>query len=380
MLRAVKLAVLGAGAMGAAAARLLARHDDLDLRVIDVDGDRAEAVASTIGRAQAHRLEPGDTAAALRDVQAVASCVPYRLNLEVMEAALEAGCHYADLGGLYHMTLRQLELDTRFREAGLAAIVGMGCCPGLSNVLARLGADRLDAVESIDLVDGAIEEDGGFGVPYSADTIIDEFTAPAMVFEDGELREVPAGSGAVTWRFPHPLGEMEAVYTLHSEIATLPTTIEGVRDVRWRLALPPAIVDGFRLLVDLGLTGEETVETSGGPVIPRDLLRALLARMPTPDGPPRDLEVLVVRVSGTMSGRPATFVAEARYDPQPEGISAGAFGTAAPIAVASRWLAEGRVQPGVHPPENALPAEEFAGALAGEGVAFTLRLEEELRA
>jgi lysine 6-dehydrogenase len=238
----------------------------------------------------------------------------------------------------------------------------------------------LDAVESIDLVDGAVEEDGGFGVPYSADTIIDEFTAPAMVFEDGELREVPAGSGAVTWRFPEPLGEMEAVYTLHSEIATLPTTIDGVRDVRWRLALPPAIADGFRLLVDLGLTGEEPVDTPHGRVVPRDLLRALLARMPPPDGPPRDVEVLVVRVSGVRSGRPATFVAEARYDPQPEGISAGAFGTAAPIAVASRWLAQGRVPGGVHPPESALPAEEFAGALAQEGVAFTLRMEEELRA
>jgi lysine 6-dehydrogenase len=380
MLGAVKVAVLGAGAMGAAAARLLARHQDVELTVIDVDGERAEAVASSIGRAEAHPLEPGATAEALRGAQAVASCVPYRLNLEVMEAALDAGCHYADLGGLYHMTLRQLELDARFRDAGLAAVVGIGCCPGLSNVLARLGADRLDAVESIDLVDGAIEEDGGFGVPYSADTIIDEFTAPAMVFEDGRLREVPAGSGAVPWRFPDPLGEMEAVYTLHSELATLPSTIDGVRDVRWRLALPPAIADGFRLLVDLGLTGEEPVDTPRGPVVPRELLRAVLARMPSPDGPPRDLEILVARVAGTKSGRPARFVAEARYDPQPEGISAGAFGTAAPIAVASRWLAQGSVPPGVHPPESALPAEEFAAALADEGVVLTLRVEEELRA
>jgi lysine 6-dehydrogenase len=377
MLAAVRIAVLGAGAMGSAAAVLLARHRDVDLLVLDADRDRAERVVASVGRGEAGAVGPDGPAESLRDVDAVASCVPYRLNLEVMEAALAAGCPYADLGGLYHMTLRQLKLDDRFREAGLPAIAGIGCCPGLSNLLARLAADRLDAVESIDIVDGAREEDEGFGVPYSADTILDEFSAPAMVFEDGRLREVPAGSGAVRWPFPEPLGDMEAVYTLHSEIATLPRTIEGVRDVRWRLALPPAIAQGFRLLVDLGLAGTEPVDTPAGPAVPRDVLRAVLARVPPPQGPPRDAEILLVRARGTSDGRPATFTAEARYQPQPEGISAGAFGTAIPIAVAARWLAEGRVPSGVHPPESALPAEEFVDELVGEGVVFRTTLEED---
>jgi saccharopine dehydrogenase-like NADP-dependent oxidoreductase len=377
MLAAVRIAVLGAGAMGSAAAMLLARHRDVDLMVLDADGDRAERVVASAGHGEAATVGPDGPSEALRGVDAVASCVPYRLNLEVMEAALAAGCPYADLGGLYHLTLRQLELDDRFREAGLPAIAGIGCCPGLSNLLARLAADRLDAVESIDIVDGAREEDESFGVPYSADTILDEFSAPAMVFEDGRLREVPAGSGAVRWPFPEPLGEMEAVYTLHSEIATLPRTIEGVRDVRWRLALPPAIAQGFRLLVDLGLAGTEPVDTPAGPAIPRDVLRAVLARVPSPQGPPRDAEILLVRARGAKDGRPATFTAEARYEPQPEGISAGAFGTAIPIAVAARWLAKGRVPAGVHPPEAALPAGEFVDELVDEGVELTTTLEED---
>jgi lysine 6-dehydrogenase len=375
MLGAMRIAVLGAGAMGSAAAVLLARRQDVELLVLDADRERAERVVSSVGRGEAVTVGPDGPAEALRGVDAVASCVPYRLNLEVMEAALAAGCPYADLGGLYHMTLRQLELDDRFRDAGLPAIVGIGCCPGLSNVMARLAADRLDTVESVDIVDGAREEEDGFGVPYSADTILDEFSAPAMIFEEGLLREVPAGSGAMRWPFPEPLGEMEAVYTLHSEIATLPGTIEGVRDVRWRLALPPAIAQGFRLLVDLGLAGEDPVETPAGSVVPRDVLRAVLARMPPPEGPPRDLEILVCQARGTLDGRPATFTAEARYEPQPEGISAGAFGTAIPIVVAAMWLAGGRVPAGVHPPETALPAQEFVDELVREGVRLRTSLE-----
>ena len=50
-----------------------------------------------------------------------------------------------------------------------------------------------------------LSADGGaFGVPYSVETVLDEFTMPAMVFEDGELREVPAGSGVIDGRSRRP--------------------------------------------------------------------------------------------------------------------------------------------------------------------------------
>jgi saccharopine dehydrogenase (NAD+, L-lysine-forming) len=374
----MRIAVLGAGAMGAAAARLLTRHDEVDLVVLDADPGRTERALSEIGRGESRPVGAGveGLIAAIAGADAVASCVPYRLNLDVMEAALTARVPYADLGGLFHMTLRQLELDDRFQEAGVPAILGIGCCPGTSNLLARLGSLRLDTVRSIDILDGATEEISGFGVPYSADTILDEFTAPAMVFQGGALQEVPAASGAIRYLFPDPVGEMEAVYTLHSEPATLPQTIDGVRDVRWRLALPPKVAEGFRMLVGLGLAGQEPVETASGSVAPRDLLKALLARIPGPEGPAADVEALVVRAEGTVEGRDAVFTGTVMLYPTPEGIGGGAFGTAIPMAVASRWLAEGRVPAGCHPPETALPAEEFLDDLVREGVRLTVSVEE----
>lgn len=376
MLAGMRIAVLGAGTMGAATARLVSRRSDVELLVLDPDGDRAEQVASGVG-GRAATVGIGDPVLpeALAGSDAVAACIPYRLNLQAMEAALEARVPYADLGGLFHVTLHQLELDSRFLEAGVPAVLGIGCCPGISNVLARLAADRLDEVRSIDIVDGAIEVDGGFGVPYSADTILDEFTDPAMVFEDGELKEVPAGSGAIRYLFPEPLGEMEAFYTLHSEPATLPDTIEGVQDVRWRLALPPKIAGGFRVLVDLGLASDEPVETPSGRAVPREVLLTLLARIPAPEGPPRDAEVLEVTAAGTLGGTPARFLGRAQLAPTREGIGAGAFGTSIPIAVAARWLADGKVPPGVHPPERAFDARRFLDDLAAEGVHLEVSVE-----
>ena len=374
----MRIAVLGAGTMGTATSRLLARNDDVDLLVLDPDGDRAETVVAVAGRGRAVPIGVGDPALpeVLRGADAVAACIPYRLNLEAMEAALAAEVPYGDLGGLFHVTLRQLELHDRFREIGLPAVIGVGCCPGISNLLARAAADRLDEVRSIDILDGSTEDVEGFGVPYSMDTILDEFVRPAMVFEDGRMREVPPASGAIRYRFPEPLGEMEAFYTLHSEPATLPRSIEGVRDVRWRLALPPRVAENFRLLVSLGLASEEPIDTASGKVVPREVLRALLANAPQRPDQPSDHEVLVVEAEGSRGGRPARFRGTATFRPTPEGIGAGPFGTSVPLAVAVRWLAEGRVPPGVHPPETAFPASEFLRTLEGEGVDLSLTVED----
>src|SRR2546423_1783818 len=57
----------------------------------------------------------------------------YDLNVSIMEAAIEAGIHYCDLGGLYHQTLRQLKLDARAKDAGVTCVLGIGSTPGTMN-------------------------------------------------------------------------------------------------------------------------------------------------------------------------------------------------------------------------------------------------------
>jgi saccharopine dehydrogenase-like NADP-dependent oxidoreductase len=161
------------------------------------------------------------------------------------------------------------------------------------------------------------------------------------------------------------------MYTLHSEPATLPFTIPGVRDVRWRLALPHAVHEGFAFLVEVGLASRDPVTTSNGDAVPRDVLAAVLNRLPTADAEPNDVEFLDVRVTGEDAGVPVIIRELARLEPSPEGLSAGAFGTAIPIATAVRWQAAGRVAPGVHPPETAFDPEMFVRDLEAEGVRFS---------
>ena len=50
----------------------------------------------------------------------------YRVNIDAMDACLEAGCHYIDLGGLYHLTGDQLELSDAFEDGRAARAAGHG--------------------------------------------------------------------------------------------------------------------------------------------------------------------------------------------------------------------------------------------------------------
>ena len=85
----------------------------------------------------------------LRGHTVVINCTQHDFNLHVMRAALRAGIHYVDLGGLFLWTRRQLKLHRKFERAGLTAILGMGCAPGITNVMTRAAVERLGGAQSV---------------------------------------------------------------------------------------------------------------------------------------------------------------------------------------------------------------------------------------
>src|SRR5438094_709526 len=147
------------------------------------------------------------------------------INLNVMEAALRAGLHYLDLGGLFVWTRRQLRLHRPFADAGLTAILGMGCAPGLTNVMVAAAAAELDRVDSIRIRVGGIDfnaRNDDFSFPYSAQTIVEELTLPPWKWSGGRFVQAEPRSGWERVDFGRPVGRVWTVMTRHSEIATLP--------------------------------------------------------------------------------------------------------------------------------------------------------------
>src|SRR5438105_15586542 len=107
----MSVAVLGAaGTIAPAIVRDLGLSEEVrDMVLLDLDGERAAAVADEHGggKATADAVDArasGELAARLQNVDALVNTASYRINLDAMQACLGAGCHYIDLGGLYWMT------------------------------------------------------------------------------------------------------------------------------------------------------------------------------------------------------------------------------------------------------------------------------------
>jgi saccharopine dehydrogenase-like NADP-dependent oxidoreductase len=199
------------------------------------------------GEEQVDASDSGAVTRALDGSAVCVNCADYRLNLAVMRGALEAGAHYVDLGGLYHVTKQQLELDGEFQTRGLGALLGMGSAPGKTNLLAAAAVTRLTA-DPVSLEIWAATRDPAaadhpFPAPYSVRTLLDELRMKPVVVDSGRVVEVSPLSGEATRSLPEPVGDATGVYTLHSELATLPSAFPSLRQASFRLCLSEGLLD-----------------------------------------------------------------------------------------------------------------------------------------
>jgi lysine 6-dehydrogenase len=164
-----------------------------------------------------------------------------------MRGALDAGAHYVDLGGLYHVTRLQLELDGEFRERERGGLLGIGSAPGKTNLLASAAVSRLGeeptALEIWAATRDPAAEDHPFPAPYSVRTLLDELSMSPVIVEDGELTEVEPLSGQAVRRLADPVGPATGIYTLHSELATLPSAYPTLEQASFRLCLSPGLLE-----------------------------------------------------------------------------------------------------------------------------------------
>jgi saccharopine dehydrogenase-like NADP-dependent oxidoreductase len=367
--------------MGRAALFDLARQGRR-VRALDSDPAALRRIVRRYGGGRAASLsvdasDPTALARALDGAAVLVNCAPYRLNLKVMRAALEARCHYIDLGGLFHVTREQLRLDAEFRRARLTAVIGMGSAPGLTNVLARAAAAGLVRVQAVRVYNGGLDRtryDTPLAFGFSPSTVLDELTQEAQVFTRGRFAARPARSGAEDFAFE--IGVQRAHLSLHSEVATLPLAFasRGLRECTFKIAYDPSLLERLGLLIDLGLADPRPGAQG---VAPRDVLLEALRRLPAPPDVIDDVDSLAVVVEGEDVRGPCRrrydLTAQAQRRPP---LSAVARDTGFPPAIVAGFLLDGRLRVrGVRAPESCVPVAPLLSALAQRGLQARLSAE-----
>jgi saccharopine dehydrogenase (NAD+, L-lysine-forming) len=361
----VNVLVLGCGEMAQVAVADLMKYGQV-FRRVGIASRHPERVEEFLGslpdrrRAVIHRADVQDRAgliALMHGYDVVCNLAgPNYLNaVPAVEAAIAAGVHLVDVSDDWEATLRILHLHSEAVRADVTIVVGLGASPGVTNVLARAGAARLDRVEEVRTAWIMRGSDMG-GLALSKHLL---YSLPhrAFVFEQGVMREVrPFVDGKEVLDFPE-LGPVEVTHIGHPEPFTLSRYIEGVRYADDKATFLPVEVAG--MIVDLG-----RIARSGRPVMvdgvlvdPMEFAAAYLHQTCGRMTGVSRTGALRAEVRGELDGRPTRIVYSA----------AGriGIGTGVPAAIGACLLGLGKLaRPGVYPPEACIDPEWFMLAVS----------------
>lgn len=372
----MEILVLGGGLQGSACARDLLEQDDVDrVTLADVSpGDPAPFLPDD-PRLQRVRMDFEDEAAvrpAMEGHDVALSAAPWPLNGDLARLAVEAGCHYSDLGGKTEIVFEQLELDADARRAGCTLVPDVGLAPGMVDVLAAEGIRRLDEARSVKMLVGGLPQEPrpplGYQVVYSLEGTLDYYTTPSWIIRGGERRQVDALSEVETVRFGE-VGELEAFHT-GGGASLLPWRYEGeVERLEYKTLRYPGHARIMRAIRDLGLLDREPVLVDDTEVAPRDVFVACASpRLTRPDDP--DVVALRVVAEGRREGRPVRLTWEL-LDREDErtGVTAMMRCTGYTLSIVGLMLGRGVLdEPGVFTPDEALPVETYLEELAERGL------------
>ena len=360
----------GSGEMGSSAVADLVERTDHEVTVGDIRPDAATALLRRLGAPErVVRVDvddPSSLAMALAGTEVALNATYMRHNVPVTDAAIAAGVHLVDLGSYYPETLEQLDRHGAAERAGCRIVPGCGVAPGLTNILARLGVDRLDTVHAIRMYSYITHP--MWTSPGIVVTRFDASAGRSVAWEGGALVEHPSLTQEERFVFPEPYGEQEVHIVPHPEPVTLPRYID-VADVSFKVGYPADETLRIKVLLELGFDREAAFDLDGVAISPRRFAAAYIGSRGIAAAD-RSANVKHVRVDGLRDGMPVSLTFDFAVERIGRSASSAITGTVA--AIAADMVARGGPA-GVHPPEAAFDALAFVNALAVRGLTVTER-------
>jgi lysine 6-dehydrogenase len=396
----MKLLVIGSGMMGSAAAYDMARQGQVDsVTLADSDLKRAKDVAARVNRitndkkVRAVGLDAAkekDAARLMKGHDGALSAVPYRLNLGLAEAAISAGCHFADLGGNNTVVRQELALAKQAEKKGVGLAPDCGLSPGMASILGGELVHRLGgSAEALRLYVGGLPESPmppfHYQLVFSVEGLINEFVEPARILRKGKLITI------------EPLTEPEefhmegfaplVAFQTSGGTSTLPETFEGkVGECFEKTLRYPGHYDLLCELKELGLFSSEKMRVGNVEVAPRALMSKVFEEKFAGKGPDVCIMRLEVHESikspgvrgllgGKLKGRVASFTMVDHYDPKSD-MSAMMRTTAFPASIVLQMMCTGAVSKhGAVLQERDVPAEAFLEEVGRRGIKIEYRME-----
>jgi lysine 6-dehydrogenase len=386
----MKLLVLGSGLMGPAAAYIAMIDPDvtqvtrcdisqqqLDVAYAKLSGMKGGDKLTTV------KLDLDDQTATtqlMADFAVVVAALPKVAIPLGMRAAVAAKTPLVDLSWPPPEQMEKVKQHVE-AEGGLV-IPGCGVEPGLTEIVARYLAERLDRIDELHIKCGGIPEKPapplGYKIVFGGRQLpLRE--GEALICRNGELETVPRYSGAHPVHFAG-VGECEAWHEGFMPWLMELDVLKGLKlgtqmTVRW-----PGYAEKVTVLRDLGMFSPEPIDVDGVQVTPKALLDALLYPHVKMDEGEIDITCFRVEAIGEKKGRQRQFKVEMvdRYDEE-LGFTSMARTTAMTGAIVARMIARGDIKAqGFVTPEKIITGKAFdilMDELAVAGMRFEMTTE-----
>ena len=270
----MKVAVLGAGMVGnAIALDLASRHH---VTAFDVSNTNLDSLKKRNPRLETQRADLREYLSypqLLSPFDIVVTAVPGFMGYKTLEASINCGKDVVDISFFPEDVL---QLDQLAKEKGVTVITDCGVAPGMSNfIIGRYNEEM--KIDSLEIYVGGLpkvrKKPFQYKAPFSPADVIEEYTRPARLMENGHIVIRPALS-EVEWIHFENLGTLEAFNTdgLRSLLYTMP----HIKNQKEKTMRYPGHVDIILSLKESGFFNEDPIDINGTKISPLKVTSQIL--------------------------------------------------------------------------------------------------------
>ncbi|MEJ8841970.1 saccharopine dehydrogenase C-terminal domain-containing protein [Lacibacter sp. H375] len=343
----MSIAVLGAGMVGRAIALdLSAEFNVTSFDVSEQNLQHLQRKSTKIKTVVADLKNTAAYSSLLQPFDLVVTAVPGFMGFETLKAVINAGKNVADIS---FFPEDALQLDALAKEKNVTAIVDCGVAPGMSNwIIGRYNAEM--KIDGFEIYVGGLplypKPPFFYKAPFSPVDVIEEYTRPARLKENGKIVTKPALTDRKMMSFDG-IGILEAFNTdgLRSLLFTMPhITTQIEQTLRY-----PGHIDLIIALKQSGFFSEEKIMVDGKELSPLQFTSKLLINEWKLGETEEELTVMKVILHG--EGKTIEYNLLDKYDTATQ-TSSMARTTGYTCTAAVHLLAKNMVtKKGVFPPE-----------------------------
>lgn len=291
----------------------------------------------------------------------VINCMEGDWNYEVFQVCARLGVNCIDLGSEIPVTKRQLLLNSAMKKKNVVGITGIGSVPGIGSIMLRHASEKFDTITDIHLGfawDSNMQE---FVVPFSIESVLEEFTDRAPIVQNRHFKyKIPLSN--VIKEHHRYIGTENEILVRHPEQYTFLHYFskKGLKNIKFYAGFPEHSFKMILSLIKLGFARKDKINYFGEKIKPIDFLTEMLKTLGMPKGY-TEKENLWVHISGRKKGKVKHILMECLVPSLRGWESAGCnIDTGFPASILAQMVKKGSItERGSFSPEVGVPPDPF---------------------